>query len=111
MAAGRTPEQEVPKEILRQSERIREQYGRLQFILNDIVSGLETVGSIMNGQSASLETSVDNLKTAIQEYDSRASKIYADVADQMSRYASASMDNLGELDTSVVGIMDSINAL
>lgn len=97
MAASRTEADTIPAELIRQSDRVKEQLTCLTTILNSVNQDLNEMNSMMKNYSPELCQQISALYNYLESYKGKSQKIYNEVSESLFLYASNLLNNITEL--------------
>lgn len=101
----------IPAELIRQSDRVKEQLTCLTTILTNVNADLKEMDTMMKEYSPELSKQVTTLYDYLETYKTKSQKVYGEVADSLFMYASSLLNNITELTNGINQIGQSIENL
>lgn len=111
MAVERTPSKGVPSELIRQGNRIMEQYNKLNEMIQTIHTDLQGTEKIMAEYNSELATQIKSLDDSVIEYNAEAKKIYTGLADNLNNYGSNLIYNLDNFSGNITKLINLLKTL
>lgn len=108
---SRTSAATTPEEILRQSQRIVEQYNNLSTILNNVWHWLDEMGYRLKEYDPNIASRMDKLRGDVYSFGKKSNPIYTDFAKALENYANGSKSNLDALQKDITDISAAISDL
>lgn len=103
---------DVPKEIIRLSVRVREQSERLDIILErNLRHWLEECSRILKPYNSQLSAEMDKLVESVYAYNKEAQSKFEKLADFLNKYGTDTQENLEQFATDVKSTTSGIDSI